>query len=171
MERLFGLDAQLIFDLLITMLAVFVLFLLLSFLFFEPVKELLKKRQETVRETLDTAEQKKADAAVLKKEYEWKLQQADTEAQTVLRDARKRALENEKVILLEAKEEAARLAAKADAQIAKEKKQAMEELKQETVSIAAVIAAKVIAASMDEKLANKLIENTLKEMSDQIWQN
>ncbi len=171
MERLFGLDAQLIFELFVTIIAVFILFILLSYILFDPVKDLLKKRQETVRDTLDTADKEKADAIALKAEYDAKLKNAEAEAEEILSQARKRALKNEKVILDEAKEEAARMIANANVQIELEKKKAMDDLRQEIVSIATMMAGKVIDASIDETLANRMIEDTLKEMGDDTWQS
>ena len=62
MERLFGLDAQLIFELCLTALAVFCLFMALSYILFNPVRDMLKKRQQMVQETKDTANKEKEDA-------------------------------------------------------------------------------------------------------------
>ena len=44
--RLFGLDPQLLFDAAVTAVNVFVLFLLLTFILFNPVRNMLKKRQD-----------------------------------------------------------------------------------------------------------------------------
>ena len=73
MERLFGLDAQLLFEVVLSMIAVFVLFLALSYILFNPVRDMLKKRQEMVQETKDTANREKEDALKLKAEYDVKL--------------------------------------------------------------------------------------------------
>ena len=171
MERLFGLDAQLLFEVVLSMIAVFTLFLALSYILFNPVRDMLKKRQEMVQETKDTANKEKEDALKLKAEYDVKLKNAETEAEEILTEARKRALKNERAILDEAKEEAARIIANANVQIELEKKKAMDDLKQEVVSIATMMAGKVVAASIDEKLSNQLIEDTLKEMGDDTWQS
>ncbi len=171
MERLFGLDAQLIFELVLTAVAVFLLFMALSYILFNPVRDMLKKRQEMVQETKDTANKEKEDALSMKAEYEARLKSVEAEAEEILSQARKRALKNERVILDEAKEEAARIIANANVQIDLEKKKAMDDLKQEVISIATMMAGKVVAASMDEKLSNQLIEDTLKEMGDDTWQS
>lgn len=171
MERLFGLDAQLIFEIVLSMIAVFVLFLALSYILFNPVRDMLKKRQEMVQETKDTANREKEDALKLKAEYDAKIQNAEADAEEILNEARKRALKNERVIVDEAKEEAARIIASANVQIELEKKKAMDDLKQEVVSIAAMMAGKMVAVSMDEKIMNQLLEDTLKEMGDDTWQN
>ena len=171
MERLFGLDAQLLFELCLTGLAVFCLFMGLSFILFNPVRDMLKKRQQMVQETKDTANKEKEDAIALKAEYEEKLKNAETEAEEILNTARKRALKNERAILDAAKEEAAGIIANANVQIELEKKKAMDDLKQEVVAIATMMAGKVVAASIDEKLSNQLIEDTLKEMGDDTWRS
>ena len=171
MERLFGLDAQLLFEVFLTAIAVFVLFVALSYILFNPVRDMLKKRQEMVQETKDTANREKEEALALKAEYDAKMKNAEAEAEEILSQARKRALKNERVILDEAKEEAARIIANANVQIELEKKKAMDDLKQEVVAIATMMAGKVVAATIDEKLSNQLIEDTLKEMGDDTWQS
>lgn len=171
MERLFGLDAQLIFELVLSMIAVFILFVALSYILFNPVRDLLKKRQEMVQETKDTANREKEDALKLKAEYDEKLKNAETEAEEILTEARKRALKNERVLLEEAKEEAARMIANANVQIELEKKKAMDDLKQEVVAIATMMAGKMIAVSIDEKTRNQLLTDTLKEIGDDTWQS
>lgn len=171
MERLFGLDAQLLFEVVLSMIAVFTLFLALSYILFNPVRDMLKKRQEMVQETKDTANKEKEDALKLKAEYDAKVKNAEAEAEEILSEARRRALKNERVILEEAKEEAARIIANANVQIDLEKKKAMDDLKQEVVAIATMMAGKMVAVSMDEKTQNQLIEDTLKEMGDDTWQS
>lgn len=171
MERLFGLDAQLLFEIVLSMIAVFLLFLLLSFILFNPVRDMLKKRQEMVQETKDTANREKADALQLKAEYDEKIKNAEAEVEEILTQARKRALKNEKAIVDEAKEEAARIIANANVQVELEKKKAMDDLKQEVVAIAAMMAGKMVTVSMDEETKNRLIEDTLKEMGDDTWQS
>ena len=44
-------------------------------------------------------------------------------------------------------------------------------MKQEIVSIASLMAGKVVAASMDTTIQNSLIDETLKEMCESTWQS
>ena len=81
MERLFGLDAQLLFEVVLSMIAVFTLFVALSYILFDPVRDMLKKRQEMVQETKDTANKEKEDALKLKAEYDAKVKNAEAEAE------------------------------------------------------------------------------------------
>ena len=53
--RLFDLDFQLIADSVLTMIAVFALFLIASHFLFNPVRDMMEKRQERIKSELDTA--------------------------------------------------------------------------------------------------------------------
>jgi flagellar biosynthesis/type III secretory pathway M-ring protein FliF/YscJ len=67
--RLFGLDPQLLFDAAVTAVNVFVLFLLLTFILFNPVRNMLKKRQDKITSDRENAENDKKEAGALKAEY------------------------------------------------------------------------------------------------------
>ena len=54
MERLFTLDAQFLFDAVVLALSMLVMFTFLSYLLFEPVRNLLEKRRQRVLECTDT---------------------------------------------------------------------------------------------------------------------
>ena len=51
------------------------------------------------------------------------------------------------------------------------KKRAMDEMKQEVIGIASMMAQKVVSASIDTTIQDTLVEETLKEMGDSTWQN
>ena len=154
MERLFNLDAQLLFDACVMALSMLVMFTFLSYLLFKPVRKLLEDRKE---------------AAVYKEEYEQKLKEIDKEAQVILSEARKKAMKTENEIVAEAKEEAARIITRANNEIELERKRALDDMKQEMISIASAMAGKVVAASIDTSVQDELIEETLKEMGEQTW--
>ena len=52
-----------------------------------------------------------------------------------------------------------------------EKKKVADEVKQEMISVAAVMAQKVVAANIDTTIQNTLVEQTLKEMGEKTWLN
>ena len=169
MERLFTLDAQLAFDTIVLALSMLVLFTLLSYLLFDPVRDLLEKRQQRIVDDQEAAKKDKKDALAFKEEYDKKLKEIDKEAQEILSAARKRAMQNEAKIVAEAKEEAARIIARANAEIELEKKRALDDMKQEMITIASMMAEKVVAASIDTKVQDSLIDETLKEMGEGTW--
>ena len=169
MERLFDLDMQLVHDVILLAIAVFFLFLAMSYLLFNPVRKMLEDRKLKIRTELDDAATDKADAAALKAQYEEKLKDIDKEAEAILSEARQKALHNEAKIVEEAKEEAARIIARANEEALLEKKRVVDEMKQEMISVAAAMAAKVISANMDINIQNQLVDETIKEMGDSTW--
>ncbi len=168
-ERLFGLDYQLVFDVLITTFNVFVLFILLSYILFNPVRDMLKKRQDKIEGDIKSAEEAKQEVLAMKAEYEEKLKAADKEAEGILSEARKVAMHNEQKIIDEAKQEAARIIQRANTEAELEKKKAVDDVKQEIIVVAKEMAAKLVAKSLDDTDCNALIEQTLNEMGENTW--
>ena len=169
--RLFGLDMQLVHDTLIMAVNVFLIFFILSYLVFNPARKMLSGRREKVEADIAAAEQDKKDADALKKEYEARLSQADEEVEEILSQARQKALKNEAEIVAEAKEEAARLMSRADIEIERERRKALEGMKQEIIDIAGAMAQKAVAEKMDVEIQEELLDDTLKEMGEDTWQN
>ena len=170
-DYLFDLSAQLLQDAILMIIAVFVLFLVASHFLFNPVREMMQKRQEKIKTELDTAKQSMTDADALKAEYEAKLKDIDKEAEQILSEARKKAQMNASRIEGEAKEEAARIIQTANEEAELSKKRAMDEVKQEMITVASMMAAKVVAANIDATVQDALVEETLKEMGDSTWQS
>ena len=166
---LFNLDAQLLFNTILLALAVFVLFLVMSNFLFNPARKILQDRQERISKDINDAIEDKESAAALKAEYESKLKDINKEAESILSEARQKALKNEARIIAEAKEEASRIIKSARVEAELEKKHAMDDVKQEMIAIASLMAEKVVAAHMDTTIQDTLVEETLKEMGESTW--
>ena len=78
-------------------------------------------------------------------------------------------MHNETNIIDEAKAEAARIIERANVEAELEKQKVADEVKQQIVTVAAVMASKLVARSIDEKDSNALIEETLNEMGEKTW--
>lgn len=171
MERLFDLDFQLIHDASLLAIAMFFLFLIMSNLLFNPARKLLNDRKEGIANDLASARADKEEADKLRQEYESKLKGIDKEREEILSEARKKALNNATKIESEAKANAAAIIARANEEAELEKKKVADEMKQEMIQVAALMAQKVVAANIDTTIQNTLVEQTLKEMGDATWQN
>ena len=169
MSYLFDLNLQLIVDAAFMIVAIFVLFLIVGNKLFNPIRSILQKRQDKIQSELETAATDMKKAGELKAEYEEKLKAIDKEADTILSEARKRALANENKIVAEAKEEAARIIERARVEAELEKQKVADEVKKEMVSIASMMAGKVVAGAVDVKVQDSLVEETLKEIGDSTW--
>lgn len=167
----FGLDAQLIFDIIIVAVAVFGLFLLLSYLLFNPARALLEKRQAKIQGDLDAAAKDKEEAMQFKAEYDAKLANADKEVGQILEDGRKKALKRESEIVEEARSEADRIRQRAEKEIELEKSRIRDDVKQEIVSVASLMAGKYVASEMSAEKQQQLLDEALNEIGEQTWQN
>lgn len=171
MLRLIGFDAQLLMDAALTGIAVLVLFFGLSYLLFNPVRDILKKRREKIALELENAAKDEASAKALKAEYEEKLANVSKEVEDIMEKARKNAKQKEAEIIEEAKSEALKIRQRAEREIDLERKKAIDELKSDMIQIAEHMARKAVATSIDIKIQEELLENALKEIGDKTWQN
>lgn len=167
--RIFGLDWQLVSEMVFMIIAVLLLFVLLSYILYEPVRKILNDRKERIAKEVADAKNSKTQAEQYKTEYEAKLKNIDKEADLILSEARKKALERENEIVADAKAEAARIIEHANQEAILEKKKAKDEVKQQIIEVAALMAEKFVSVSLDETKQNALIEETLKEMGDNTW--
>ena len=169
--RLFNLDPQLLHDAVLLAIAVFVMFLFLSYMLFNPAREMLKKRQDKVKDDIDSAEKSREDAAKLKEEYENRLREIHKEEDAILSAARQKALENETKIIDQAKAEAANIIARANHQAELEMKKAQDEIKKEIITVASMVAGKAVSEKLDIEFQDSLIDDTLKEIGEKTWQS
>jgi len=171
LDRLIGFDPQLLADAVITGINIFILFFALSYLLFNPVRDVLEKRRQKIAGELADAATDKKTAAEMKAEYEAKLKDINKEAEAILEEARKKAKKREAEIIDEAKGEAVRIIERANREIEMEKKKAVDDMKQEVIDLASLIAGKVVAASIDTTVQDALVEETLREMGETTWQS
>ncbi len=167
--RIIGFDWQLLHDAVLTGINIFILFFALSYLLFNPARAFLEKRRQKIAGDLAEAADNKKTAQELKAEYESKLKEIRKEADAILAEARKKAMVKEADILDEARAEAARIVERANRQVELERKKALDDMKQEIISIASLMAGKVVAGSMDVTVQDHLIDETLKEMGESTW--
>lgn len=169
--RIFGLDSQLLFDLLFQGIAIFILFLFVGYLLINPVRKALKARQDKVKGDLENAEKASREAEMLKADYDDKLRGVNEEAETILSDARSKAKKNETSIINDAKEEAGRIIKNAEREAELEKAKAKDEVRKEIIGVASAMAGKFVAAEMDEETQERLLNDTLREIGEDTWQS
>jgi len=107
----------------------------------------------------------------LKADYDEKLKNADKETDEILSQARQKALQNEQRIENQAKTEASRIIARAEEEASLEKKRALDDVKQEMIAVAAMMATKVVQQNINTEIDESLVDATLKEMGDKTWQS
>ncbi len=171
MSRLFNLDFQLLHDSVLTLIAVFVLFLGGSFFFFNPARKFLEKRKQSIADDIEAAQKEKEEAERLKNEYEDKLKNVDAKVEEILSDARQRALANENRIVADARDEAGKIIDNAHREANLEKMKVVDDVKEEVINVASAMAGKIVAASMSEADQKRLLDETIKGMGEDTWLN
>lgn len=141
-------------------------FLILRHFLFKPVKKMIDDRQKEIDDLYADAGRAKEEAQALEEDYRQHLAAAKSERDEILREAVTRAAAKEREILAEANAQADAIREKAQADIAQERKKAVNELKNDLSGIAIDIAEKVTEKEISEKDHEALIEDFIRKMGD-----
>ncbi len=153
------------------------LFVLLNFLvlffvakkfLFQPVKNMIDSRQKEIDAMYQKAEDANEKAQALQEEYAKRISQAQQTSDDLVREAMNRGKNREAEILQQANAQAEAIRQKAEADIARQKKQALQDAKNEISSLAVEIAGKVVGASMDTARQQELVDSFLEELGEQV---
>ncbi len=153
--------------------ALFVLlnFLLLFFVakkfLFVPVKKMIDSRQQEIDDMYAQAQSAQDSAKALESEYQTKLETAQETSDRLVKEAVARGKSREEEIIRQANREADAIREKASADIAREKKQAVNDAKNEISALAMEIAGKVVGQSLDAARQEKLVDSFLEELGEQ----
>ena len=145
---------------LIIQLVIFKKFLL------KPIKQVIADRKAKADSEIADAQKLRTEAEAMKAEYEQNLQNARTEANQIVTAAQKTATARSEEIVGEARAQAAALKQKAEADIAQERKKAVNEVKDEIGGIAMEIASKVVEREISEKDHKDLIDEFIKNVGE-----
>ena len=141
------------------------LFLIKKFLF-KPINEILEKRRQAADKEIREARQAKEEADDLKTQYESGIAKAREEAARIVQSAQKEAQSRADDLGQEAQTKAAGIKAQAEADIAQERKKAINEVKNEIGGIAMDIAGKGVEKEINEADHKKLIEDFIKNVGE-----
>ena len=132
----------------------------------KPIKQVIADRKAKADNEIADAQKLRTEAEAMKAEYEQNLQNARTEANQIVAAAQKTATARSEEIVGEARAQAAALKQKAEADIAQERKKAVNEVKDEIGGIAMEIASKVVEREISEKDHKDLIDEFIKNVGE-----
>lgn len=135
-------------------------------LLLNPVKKVIAERKAKADSQIADAEKLRTEAEAMKAEYEQNLQNARTEANQIVAAAQKTAAARSEELLGEARAQAAALKQKAEADIAQERKKAVNEVKDEIGGMAMEIASKVVEREIKEADHQNLIDEFIKNVGE-----
>ncbi|MFR5990751.1 MAG: F0F1 ATP synthase subunit B [Faecalibacterium prausnitzii] len=126
----------------------------------------MAERKAKADSQIADAEKLRTEAEAMKAEYEQNLQNARTEANQIVAAAQKTAAARSEELLGEARAQAAALKQKAEADIAQERKKAVNEVKDEIGGMAMEIASKVVEREIKEADHQDLIDEFIKNVGE-----
>lgn len=156
-----------VWTMIFTLVNLLILFLVLKKFFFEKIKKVMDEREHEVQAMYDDAAQSKSDGEKLKEEYEAKLNEASAESEEIVRNAVRKAQLKEEEIIKDAHEQASAIMKHAETQIELEKKNAVNEIKNEISDMAVDIASKVIERDIKAEDHSALIDEFIENMGDE----
>ena len=133
---------------------------------FKPINAMLEKRKALADAQIQDAVKAKDEAEAMKAEYEQNMQEAKAKAGEILATAQKTATLQSEEMLRDASQQAAALKAKAESDLAQEKRKAVNEIKDEIGGMAMEIAGKVIERELNEEDHAKLIDEFISNVGE-----
>ena len=133
---------------------------------FVPVMKIIVTRQEEIDSMYTQADTARETAEKLQSEYEEKLSQAAETSERLVKEATIRAQGREEEIIREANQRAEAILTKASADIAQEKKKALNDAKDEISVIALAIAGKVVGRELKADDQSKLVDSFIEELGE-----
>ena len=153
---------------LFTLLNFIALFLVAKHFLIGPVMAIIAERQKEIDDLYTDAGNAKESALALEKEYQAKLSAATETSDRIVKEAVARGQAREEEILRTANAEASAILDKAAADIAQEKKKAINDAKDEISGIAIAIAEKVVCRELNAEDQADLVDSFIAKLGDEV---
>ncbi|MEE8324119.1 MAG: F0F1 ATP synthase subunit B [Candidatus Humimicrobiaceae bacterium] len=141
-----------------------ILIIVLWKLVLKPVNNMITKRQEEIRGTIDDADRKSLEAGKYLEEQKKSIDKARLEAKKIINEGKEAARKIKDEIEGQASEKSKLMLESALTEIKSEKDRSIIEVKDEMIDIALSASQKMISKSLSEEDHKKLIEESLKDL-------
>lgn len=141
-----------------TLINLLILFLIFRLVLFKRVNKVIEDRQQEIAQTYEEADETKRRADVLENEYNEKLLSAKEESANIIRESTKRAQARGDQIIDQAKTEAQNIITTAHNEAEREKKRAVNSVKNEITDIAFSVAQTLVEKEITKEDNERLIE-------------
>ena len=154
-------------DMVMTLISTVLIVLFAKHFFWDKILAFVKKRQDLIQDNIDSSENLKKAALAQKEKYDVQMQHAGQDAHVIIETARVNATQQKKEILDQANSEAARIKAKAQEDIDRDRLKAQDEMKEAISDVAIEAAKKLVDKEMDESTQRKFVDDFLAKAGDQ----
>ena len=144
------------------------LFLVMKKFLFAPILKMISDRQAEIDGIYQEAESTREQANAMKEDYSQKLEAANETSQRIVQEAVVRGQNREEEIIRDARSQASAIMDKAHADIAQEKKKALNDAKDEISGMAMAIAEKVVGRSLADADQQRLVEQFIDELGEDL---
>lgn len=155
-----------LWQILISLANLVILFLILKKFLFKPVKKVLAERQSALDAQYSAAEEAKNQALANKGAWEQKMQRANEEADAVIQTATAKAQSRGDRIVAEAREKADGIIRQAETAAQLERKKAEDGIKREIVDISAVLTEKMLGREINTQDHRAMIDSFIEGLGD-----
>lgn len=163
-EELLGVN---FFNALFTLANTLAIFFVAKKFLYKPVMKIIRDRQEEIDGMYASADKTCSDAEAMADEYRQKLSAATETSERMVKEAVERGQRREEEIIRSANEEAYAIRQKASADIAQEKKKAINDAKDEISEMAMAIAEKVVGRALSQQDQACLVDHFIEELGEQ----
>ena len=136
--------------------------------FLDKIKAILDARREAADKEITDAKAAKEEAMVIKATYEQNMLESKAKAEMILQSAQQTAAKRGEQIISDAQKTAVAMKQKAEAEIAQEKKRALNDAKNEISEIAMAIASKVVGREITEDDHAKMVDSFIDELGGEV---
>jgi len=141
---------------------------LVKVFFLDKIKAILDARREAADKEISDAKTAKEEAMVIKATYEQNMLESKAKAEKILQSAQQTAAQRGEQIINDAQKTAVAMKQKAEAEIAQEKKRALNDAKDEISEIAMAIASKVVGRELTEADHAKMVDSFIDELGGEV---
>ena len=147
-----------------TIVTFLVLLALLAKFAWRPLLAALDSRQETIRKSLDDAQQARQELERLNKESAEIVRTARVEAESIISQSRADGERLREEVKQKARAEAEHIVKNAERQIQLETGRALQQIRREAVDLSVMISSKIIQRNISREDNERLIEDALKQI-------
>ncbi|MFQ5798202.1 MAG: F0F1 ATP synthase subunit B [Bacteroidota bacterium] len=147
-----------------TAITFFLLLLILRKVAWKPILTALQTREDTIRSSLERAEEAKRGAEHILEENRKNLTRVEQESFRIINEGKSLAEKMKSEILEKANGQARRMIEDAREGINHEKEVALAELRSEVADLAVLAASKILEETLDVRKHRKMVDNFLKEL-------
>ena len=133
-----------------------------------PVMKIIQDRQKEIDDMYSEADSARSNAKAMEEDYKEKLAVASQTGERIVKEAVARGQAREEEIIRTANAEANAIMDKAAADIAMEKKKAINDAKDEISGMAMAIAEKVVGRELNAADQSKLVDDFINGLGDQV---